>query len=128
MTGTDRSLEHLGQFRHADTHAALDAVRIHVHDRWQEQHVAAGRFEARRIRIGCARIAREVLIRTELGRVDEDAGDDDIGVRARLCDQRMMARVQIAHRRHQADAPLAAEQIADQGVQCRAAAKDLHDQ
>ncbi len=50
-----------------------------------------------------ARIAGEVLVRTELGRVDEDADHDTLaGVESAL-DQRQMPAVQGAHGRHQSD-------------------------
>ena len=53
---------------------------------------------------GRARIARVVLVGPELRRVDEDAGHDPVGVAARQLHQIMVARVQVAHRRHEADA------------------------
>ena len=51
-----------------------------------------------------SRVGVEVVAAVELQRVDEDRHDDDIGVSAGLVDQRQVAGVQRAHRRHQHDA------------------------
>ena len=51
-----------------------------------------------------ARIAVEVLVRSELQPVDEDARDDGVAVLRAMLHQRQVARVQVAHRRHERDA------------------------
>ena len=48
-----------------------------------------------------ARIGGEILVRAELGGVDEDRGDDVARAPPRLRDQRHVAGVERAHRRHQ---------------------------
>ena len=60
-----------------------------------------------------ARVQRVVLVRAELGRVDEDAGHDVVGVLAREVHQREMAGMQVAHGRHEADAQALAAPVAD---------------
>src|ERR1019366_8477171 len=49
-------------------------------------------------------IARQILVRPELCRIDEDGYDDETGLRARRPDQARMARMQGAHGRHEPDA------------------------
>src|SRR5690606_15363995 len=50
-------------------------------------------------------VAAEVLALTELQAVDEDAGDDRVGVLARFVHQRDVALVQVAHGGDEGDAP-----------------------
>ena len=57
----------------------------------------------RRVRRLLPRIAVEVLVRAELQRIDEDRRDDAVGAAPRLRDQRHVAGVERAHRRHQRD-------------------------
>ena len=99
-----RAVEHVGDPGHAHAHRAVGAERVHRPDRRPPQQVAAGAVEPLRVLFGRARIAREILVRAELGRVHEHAGDDAVGMRARQLDQRKMARVQVAHRRHESHA------------------------
>jgi hypothetical protein len=52
---------------------------------------------------------REVLVGSELHRIDEDAGDEAIAVPARGFDEAHMTRVQVSHRRDEGNTqPLAA--------------------
>jgi hypothetical protein len=52
-----------------------------------------------------ARIGGEILVGAELGGVDEEGDDDDIGVPPGDADQGEVALVQVAHGGHEADAP-----------------------
>ena len=78
----------------------------------REQEVHAARFRQSRVAVAVARIAREVLVRTELQRIDEQAHDDAAGALARAIDQREMPFVERAHRRHERDARAAAARSA----------------
>ena len=51
-----------------------------------------------------AGIPAKILVRPELGGVDEDAQDDHVGLSARQLDQRYVPLVEKPHCRHQADA------------------------
>ncbi len=81
-------------------------VRIHHLDRGQPQQVAAMSGEQRRVRRLLPRIARKILVRPELQRIDEDRGDHMIRQPSRLVDQRHMPGMQCAHRRHERHAPV----------------------
>ncbi|KEO91079.1 hypothetical protein EH32_01770 [Erythrobacter litoralis] len=59
-------------------------------------------LEHRRILGKLAGIGVEVLVRAELGGIDEDRGDDMVAMFARPADQREMPFVQRTHGRHQA--------------------------
>ena len=50
-----------------------------------------------------ARVRREILGVAELGGVDEEARDDDVALGARRREERYVAGVQRAHRRHEPD-------------------------
>jgi hypothetical protein len=63
--------------------------------------IAAGVLEHAGIGRGRARIVREVLVRTELHRVHEDARDELVAVSARGLDEAHVAGVQVAHRGHE---------------------------
>ena len=82
-----------------------------------------GSRETGHVRVGCARIAREILVRTELRRIDEHARDDDSACSRAMRDQRIMARMQIAHRRHERDALAALRHVARNARRSRARAK-----
>ena len=71
---------------------------------------AARRVQHRRVGRLAARIGGEILVRAELGRIDEDRGDDMVRAPPRLGDQRHMAGVERAHRRHEGDRAAAARE------------------
>ena len=56
-----------------------------------------------------SRVARQVLALGELGRVDEQARDDELVLLARGAEERQVALVEGAHRRDEADLALARE-------------------
>src|SRR5207249_4153778 len=60
-----------------------------------------------RVALLVAWVGGEVLVRTELGRIDEEAGDDDVVLGAGRSEEREVALVEAAHGRHQADGSLA---------------------
>ena len=68
------------------------------------EQVAARAREQRGIAGFVARVAFEVLVRRELARIDEQAGDDETAALLRRADQREVPLVQRAHGRNQADA------------------------
>ena len=81
MTRAMRAFEHVGDARHAACARRRSAPYGYiVSTDGIHSSVAAGGLQAGRIGFGRARIAREVLVRPELGRVDEHAGDDAVGV------------------------------------------------
>ena len=49
-------------------------------------------------------VGDEVLVRIELGRIDEEAGDDDVVLGAGRAEEREVALVEGAHRGYEADA------------------------
>jgi len=78
---------------------------------------AAGLLQAGGVGFGCARVAGEVFVRAELGRIDEDAGDHAVGVLPGQRDQRVVTCMQVAHGRDQRDAQALALPAVDDGAQ-----------
>ena len=79
-----------------------------------EETIDAHVLQIGRVLLEVPGILLEVLVRSELGRVDEDADDGDIGPGLRSPDEAEMALVEIAHGRNEADllslpAPFAGE-------------------
>ncbi|MCY1455367.1 hypothetical protein D9M71_724980 [compost metagenome] len=64
-----------------------------------------------------ARVLVEVFAGTELQRIDEDAGDHEVGALTGLGHQCGMPGVEIAHGRHQGDALAFAASAGDRGAQ-----------
>ncbi|MGY4412010.1 hypothetical protein ACVWW4_003746 [Bradyrhizobium sp. LB7.1] len=77
----------------------IDFLRTRREDN-RNADIAAQFFIAQEI----ARIAAEILVWSELSRIDEDANDGDVALRSARLDQGQMAIVQIAHCRHEPDA------------------------
>src|SRR5262249_15231988 len=90
--------------RPQNLHLGLEAVRIDRLYLGREDEIASGGLELLRVALEVARIATVVLIRTELRRVDEDRGDDEVAVLFGQLDQRQMSFVECAHRGHEPDA------------------------
>ena len=65
--------------------------------------VHAGRLQHREIGRLAARIGGEILIGSELLRIDEDRRDDAAAIGSGSLHERQVPLVQRAHRRHQAD-------------------------
>jgi hypothetical protein len=110
-----RAKHALEPLRHTlDVDVRLKARRVHRLGRWRVHDVDAARLAQREIGVEGARIAREVLARPELQRVDEDADDAERRT-APLClvDQGQVAIVQGAHGGHEAHAlPFASDALA----------------
>ena len=87
MPGSHLPLQRNADLRYVDAHALRYAKRIHFLDCRGEQQVAAARRKSMLIALQRAWVAREILIRTELCRIDENAGDHTIGFRARKCNK-----------------------------------------
>ncbi len=77
---------------------------IHLGGRRHEEEVDAGRLGESRVRRLVARVALEVLPFAELGRVDEDRGDDQVVLAARRIEERDVPGVERAHRGDEPDA------------------------
>ena len=88
-----------------DVHAReRRAVGVHLLDRRHEEHVDASRPRATvGVALEVARVRREILVRTELGRVHEDRHDDEVRGGAGGPHERPVPFVEEAHRRHEAD-------------------------
>jgi hypothetical protein len=97
-----------------------------VSDLRKEQQVAAGRDQAGAILLRRARIARVVLVRAELGRIDEAADHDARGMAPCDPDQREVALVQVAHGRHEGDALVAQAPGMQRSAQVGDVFDDLH--
>jgi hypothetical protein len=68
-----------------------------------EDEIDAGCGELEKVAGFVARVALEILLRTELGRIDEDRGDDAFRTALGDGNQRQMPGVQRAHGGHQRD-------------------------
>ncbi len=87
----------------------LVAGRVHLGRGRREQNVAPAASAMRRVAGLVSRVREEVGVLVELSRVDEEADDDRVALGACRRDQRLVARVQRAHRRHEADDPASPE-------------------
>jgi len=76
---------------------------VDIFDARQEDKVYAGSLEHRQVSLFIARVALEILARSELGRVDEDRRDDRNAARSCRTHQRLVTGVEGTHRRHEAD-------------------------
>src|SRR5271156_4998709 len=81
----------------------LRVRRVHCSRLRREDDVDRHRLEHRAVALEVARIAREVLAGSKLGRIDEYRRDQDRRLATAFAHQRQMAVVQKAHRRHQRD-------------------------
>ena len=109
-TGSECAVELVGDQRRL--HTVGLGRRIHVVLVRREQDVDALALETCAVRVEAPRVAVEILVRTELQPIDEDARDDAVAVTARDAHQRQVALVEIAHRRHECDAAGAGEPLA----------------
>jgi len=99
---------------------------VHLLGRRHPQKVAAGGVERPCILFLLPRIALEVLALSELQRVDEQAGDNPVRLPARLFDQREMAAMERAHRRHQRHPVPAGAQCDERAAQLFIVTDRLH--
>ncbi|KAG1466432.1 hypothetical protein G6F57_013260 [Rhizopus arrhizus] len=112
------TLQHLAHARGVHLRGLVHAQRVHRLHAGQPHGVAADLLQPGHIGLGRTRVATEVFIGAELGRVDEDARHHLVGVLARQGHQRMMAAMQVAHGRHQCHAQAFALPLADLLAQC----------
>ncbi len=87
----------------ADVDPGSESLRVHLLGRGREEDVDARLLGELRVARFVPRVPVEVLAGPELGRVDEQAGDDDVVLGAGGLEQREVTRVKCAHRRDQAD-------------------------
>ncbi|MNS81334.1 hypothetical protein D3C72_1150450 [compost metagenome] len=104
MPGPAGAAQAFGKVGHADAGLHAHAVGVHLFDAGREQQIAASLEQALLVGDQGARVLVEVFVGAELQRVDEDAGDHEIGALRSLGHQGGMAAVQVAHGRHEADA------------------------
>jgi hypothetical protein len=100
VPGSKRAAQVLAQHRHGDPRAL--SAGIHFSRRGREHQVGAGAGQELDITLQVARVALEVFVRSELGRVDEDADGHALGVTARHLHQPQMPGMERAHRRYEA--------------------------
>src|SRR5579885_2594887 len=105
VAGTELTVENARESRHLDARGSLRAVGIYLDNVRHEHQVAARVGQHSGVLRWRARIMREVLVGTELHRIDEDAGDKTIPVAARQLDQAYVPGVEIAHGGDEGDAP-----------------------
>src|SRR5262245_15128253 len=86
-----------------DLDPGLEARRIQLLGGRGEEDIDAGFFGEGGVALLFARICSEIFARPELGRVDEQAGDDDLVFLAGGAEEREMALVKGAHRRHETE-------------------------
>ena len=86
----------------ADIDGAFRRHGVHFIDRRGEYEIDAEPIAKLTVRVEPARIAPQIVLTIELQRVDEDADDHRLTLVPRLFNQPDMARVQRAHRGHQA--------------------------
>jgi hypothetical protein len=102
-----------------------EALGIKFADTRREDDVGQSLFgQLDEIAVEVAGIAVEILMRRELGRVDEDTDDDALRARPRLCNKREMPRVQRAHGRHKSDAGAFAAPVRHRGTEARDSGDD----
>ena len=82
-------------------HGGARAARVHLGDVGNEEHVDALGFGDRGVAREIARVAGKVLGRRELGRVHEEADDDEVVGTRRGAHERAMALVEEPHGRDQ---------------------------
>jgi len=99
MTGPSPAFPAIGNPGYV--HRCREAVRIDVGDGRHPQQVTADILKHPRIVRLAARIASEILVGAELGRVDEDRDRDPVRPLLRLRHKRHVPGVEGAHRRHQ---------------------------
>ena len=86
--------------------------RVHLVDARVEHQVGTRSASERQVAVQIPRVGGEVLFGRELQRVHEDAHDRGVAPHRRRGDERRVALVQIAHRRHEPDgAPSRADRV-----------------
>ena len=115
MAGAERAAKPAGQLRNMDGRQA--GFRIHLPDVRREDQRRAGLFEQGEVGGFVARIGGEILVRPELGWVDEDGRDDGVATRSSRVDEADMAGVQRPHCRREANGKSFCAQFGDAPAQ-----------
>ena len=121
VAGATRALQHTGERIHRD--ARRVAGRVHLLDARNEHEADACAFQHLKVACFVTGVLREVLVRAELRRVDEDRGVDALALGLRGVHQREVALVQVPHRGHQ---PNRAASVAPSVTECSERACDDH--
>ena len=100
-----------GRAQLGDLDPGLEALGVHLLDRWREQEVDACVGEEAGVARLVTRVAGEVCGLAELSRVHEQAGDDEIAIITRGAQEREMASVERAHGRDEPDPRRAAGRL-----------------
>ena len=93
-------------------HAVFLRLGIHVTLGGRKQHVHAFLLQLLDVVLQGARVLVEVFVRAELQAVHENGRHHRIAVLARQAHQAQVALVQVTHGRHEGDAVLAAQLVA----------------
>ncbi len=104
----------------------IDTEGIHGLRIGREQNVGAHLLQATGVALQGARIVLEVLVRTELCRVDVDRYDDTLCVLTRRLHKTDMPGVQVTHRRHERDMLTCVPPLGEQLRQLGFALDNLH--
>src|SRR5690606_29742266 len=114
------------QLLHLDP--GLKAGRIELLGRGGEDERDADGLALRHVALLVARVARQILVRTELGRVDEDARRADVGAAQPLAHEREVAFVEVAHGGNQGERLSLSLQLGDPGAYLGGGSEDVgHD-
>ena len=105
-----------------DLDPGLEAGRVDLLGLRDVEHVHAGVLGELGVAGLVARVAGQVLAFRELGRVDEQAGDHELVLLARGPEEREVALVEGAHRRHQPELAMAGKLVGAAGDPHRAVA------
>jgi hypothetical protein len=101
MPRPHRAFQLAAQFGHV--HHGLHRARIHLGDFWCEKNVDTRLFQQCAVAGEIAGVTGQILIRTELQRVDEDRNHRHVVFRLGLGNESQMADMEKAHGRHEAD-------------------------
>ena len=115
MAGAERAAKPAGQLRNMD--GRQPGFRIHLPDVRREDQRRAGLFEQGEVGGFVARIGGEILVRPELGWVDEDGRNDGVATRSSRVDEADMAGVQRPHCRREANGKSFCAQFGDAPAQ-----------
>jgi hypothetical protein len=109
-----------------DPHPGGEARPIHLVEAGGKDQVAAGALQHRRVAGLVAGIGGQILIRSELGRIDEDRRNHPLGMGPAKRDQAQMPLMQRAHGRRERDPLTRCAPGADPGAQIGNCADCFH--
>ena len=119
------AVENLGEAA-ANLDLSGEVLGIDGFDRRRVDELDAGLSGEAQVALLVARVAVEILARPELGRVDEEAHDDQVALGAGGAQQREVALMEEAHRRHQANRAALAAHRSKRGSKLVPCAEELH--